>query len=145
MLNAFAAAMDALFADPNLGDPAVFTPAGGAAISVRVATRRADAAAEFGAGRFWTETLRVDLRVSEVAAPRPGDRLALGGELFEVQGEPMRDRARLVWTLDLRPVEEAAPDPHEIGGGDGTLFVIAGLSVAGAPVAGGEGTLEVMP
>jgi hypothetical protein len=37
-----------------------------------------------------------------VTIPRPGDRLVLDGETF-VQGEPMRDRERLVWTLDTRP------------------------------------------
>ncbi len=142
-MNVFASMLDTLFADPNLGEPAVFTPAGGAPRSVRVATRRADAAAEFGAGRFWTETLRIDLRVGEVAAPRPGDRLELGGERFEVQGGPMRDRARLIWTLDLRPVE-AAPELHAIGSGDGTLFDHAGLAATSAHVAGGEETLEVL-
>jgi hypothetical protein len=41
--------------------------------------------------------------VSEVAPPRPGDRLVLDGEAFVVQGEPVRDRERLVWTIDTRP------------------------------------------
>jgi len=44
------------------------------------------------------------VRVTEVAAPRPGDRLVLDGETFVVQGEPVRDRERLVWTLDVRPL-----------------------------------------
>jgi hypothetical protein len=41
--------------------------------------------------------------VSEVATPRPDDRLVIDGEAFVVQGEPLRDRERLVWTLDTRP------------------------------------------
>ena len=44
-----------------------------------------------------------DLRVAEVANPRPGDRIVVDGEAFVVQGEPVRDRERLVWTLEVRP------------------------------------------
>jgi hypothetical protein len=41
--------------------------------------------------------------VSEVAEPAAGDTLTVGGETFVVQGEPVRDREQLVWTLDVRP------------------------------------------
>ena len=44
-----------------------------------------------------------DLRVAEVPNPRPGDRLEIDGDAFLIQGEPVRDRERLVWTVDLRP------------------------------------------
>src|SRR6056297_3065280 len=52
---------------------------------------------------FWSETTRVDLRVAEVPAPRPGDRVEIDGDAILIQGEPVRDRERLVWTVDLRP------------------------------------------
>ena len=32
-----------------------------------------------------------------------GDRLEIDGDAFLIQGEPVRDRERLVWTVDLRP------------------------------------------
>ncbi|MFO1050492.1 MAG: hypothetical protein U1E52_21650 [Geminicoccaceae bacterium] len=102
-MTAFAAAVDALFADPNLGRAAVYEPADGDPFPVRVIARRADAIAEFGEARLWSETTRFDVRVSEVAAPRPGDRLAIDDTEYIVQGEPVRDRERLVWTLDVRP------------------------------------------
>jgi hypothetical protein len=51
-MSAFAAAVGALFADPNVGRDAVYIADGGA---------------------------------------------------FLIQGEPVRDRERLVWTVDLRP------------------------------------------
>ena len=50
-----------------------------------------------------SDRLRRDLRVAEVANPRPGDRIEIDGEAFLIQGEPVRDRERLVWTVDLRP------------------------------------------
>jgi hypothetical protein len=102
-MSAFAAAVDALFVDPNLGRDATYQPTDGAPLPVRVITRRADAITEFGAARLWSEATRLDVRVSEVASPRPGDRVVLDGETLVVQGEPVRDRERLVWTIDARP------------------------------------------
>ena len=103
-MSAFASVVDTLFADPNLAREAIYEPVTGGDRPVRVVARRADAVTEFGEARLWSETTRFDVRASEVAAPRPGDRLVLpGGEAFVVQGEPVRDRERLVWTLDTRP------------------------------------------
>ena len=65
--------------------------------------RRADVATEFGDTRLWSETTRFYVRVAEVVNPRPGDRMLIDGESFVVQGEPVRDQERLVWTLDVRP------------------------------------------
>lgn len=102
-MTAFAAILDALFADPNIGREAVYTSDGGAPVLVRVVSRQADAISDFGNARLWSETTRVDLRVVEVPAPRPGDRLEIDGDAFLIQGEPVRDRERLVWTVNLRP------------------------------------------
>jgi hypothetical protein len=102
-MTAFAAAVDALFADPNLGSAATYEPADGDPFPVRVIARRADAITDFGEARLWSETTRFDVRVAEVANPHPGDRVVIDGETFVVQGEPVRDRERLVWTLDSRP------------------------------------------
>ena len=101
-MSAFNAAVGTLFADPNIGRDAVYTPDGGAPVLVRVVARRADAVTDFGDARLWSETTRVDLRVDEVPNPRPGDRVEIEGEAFLIQGEPVRDRERLVWTVDLR-------------------------------------------
>jgi hypothetical protein len=103
-MSVFAAAVDALFADPNLGRDAIWQPADGDAFPVRVIARRADAVTELSGARLWSETTRFDVRVAEVPNPWPGDNLVLGAETFVVQGEPMRDGERLVWTLDVRPM-----------------------------------------
>jgi hypothetical protein len=58
---------------------------------------------DFGDARLWSETTRIDVRVAEVPNPSPGDRIEVGGDAFLIQGEPVRDRERLVWTVDLRP------------------------------------------
>ena len=102
-MSALSAAIEMLFADPNIGAEAIYTSDGGAPVLVRVVARRADAVIDFRDARLWSETTRIDLRVAVVPNPRPGDRIEIDGEAFLIQGEPVRDRERLVWTVDLRP------------------------------------------
>ena len=141
-MTAFAAAMDALFADPNIGRDAVYIADGGVPALVRAVARRGDAISDFGDARLWSETTRIDLRVAEVPSPRPGDRIEIDGEAFLIQGEPVRDRERLVWTLDLRPTGTASA-PHMIESGDGTLIVRSGVTLASESVIGGDEMLEI--
>lgn len=102
-MTVFGALVDRLFADAGIGRDALYIADGGIARLVRVVARRGDEVTSFGDARLWSETTRVDLRVAEVPAPRPGDRLEIDGDAFLIQGEPQRDRERLVWTIDLRP------------------------------------------
>ncbi len=102
-MTAFAAAIDALFADTNLASDAVYTPADGEPKTVRVIARRSDELVGFGDTRIHSATAVFDVRVSEFPAPAEGDTLEIDGETFVLQGEPVRDRDRLIWTLDTRP------------------------------------------
>jgi hypothetical protein len=102
-MSIFAIAIETLFGDPNMACDAVYIADGGAPRLVRVVTRCADEVTGFGDARLWSQTTRIDLRVAEVATPRPGDRIEIDGEACLIQGEPVRDRERLVWTMDLRP------------------------------------------
>jgi hypothetical protein len=73
-MTVFRGAVDATFG--AFGIDAVYTPAGGDPVGVRVI---------------------------EVASPRPDDQLIVDGKTFIIQGEPeRRDPERLVWTLDTR-------------------------------------------
>jgi hypothetical protein len=101
-MTAFVGAVDATFA--AFAIDAVYTPAGGDPVPVRVIARRPDTIVGFGETRIHTETATFEVRASEVANPRPGDQLTVGGETVVVQGEPeRRDPDRLVWTVDVRP------------------------------------------
>jgi hypothetical protein len=101
-MTAFQGPVDATFA--AFGIDALYTPAGGEPVSVRVIARRPDAIVDFGETRIHAETAIFEVRASEVANPRPGDQLRVGGETFVVQGEPeRRDSDRLMWSLDMRP------------------------------------------
>jgi hypothetical protein len=82
----------------------VYTPTGGEPVSVRVIAKRPDTIVGFGETRIRAETATFEVRVSEVAQPRPDDQLTVDGQTFVVQGEPAwRDPDRLVWSLDARP------------------------------------------
>jgi hypothetical protein len=101
-MTAFAGAVDATFA--AFGIEATYTPAGGEPVPVRVVARRPDAIVGFGETRIHAETATFEVRASEVANPRPGDQLTVGGETSVVQGEPeRRDPDRLVWNVRVRP------------------------------------------
>nr|WP_322890706.1 MULTISPECIES: hypothetical protein [unclassified Yoonia] len=41
--------------------------------------------------------------MSDLPDPRLGDLIVIGVDSFTIQGEPVRDRERLIWSLDLRP------------------------------------------
>jgi hypothetical protein len=100
-MTVFASAVDATFA--AFGIDAVYMPAGGEPVPVRVIARRPDTIVGFGDTRIHAETATFELRASEVPDPRPGDQLAVDGETFVIQGEPeRRDPDRIVWTLDVR-------------------------------------------
>ena len=93
--------MDATFA--AFGVDAVYTPAGGEPVSVRVIARRPDTIVGFGDTRIHFETATFELRVSEVASPRPDDQLTVDGRDLHCSGRAeRRDPDRLVWTLDTR-------------------------------------------
>ncbi|MDH3770207.1 MAG: hypothetical protein OET79_04350 [Nitrospirota bacterium] len=101
-MTVFAGAVDATFA--AFGIDAVYTPAGGDPVGVRVIAKRPDTIIGFGDTRVHAETTTFELRASEVANPRPGDQLMVDGDAFVIQSEPeRRDPDRLVWSLDVRP------------------------------------------
>lgn len=103
-MNAFATAMDRIFAHPGMAVQAVWISAGTSEERTIRAIRRApDRITSFGEARLLSDTTTLDVRVSDLPAPHPGDLILLGSGNYVIQGEPLRDRERLVWTLDLRP------------------------------------------
>jgi hypothetical protein len=101
-MTALQGAVDATFA--AFGIDAVYTPAGGEPVSVRVISGRRETIVGFGETRIHAETATFELRASEVANPRPDDQLIVDGETYVIQGEPeRRDPDRLAWTVDALP------------------------------------------
>ncbi len=102
MTNAFDDAMGCLFADPNLARQAIYQKPGNEPVTVRVIARQADQVLDFGDTRVRTGNSLFDVLAADILDPRPGDTLIVDGENHIIQGEPLRDQERLVWTLDVR-------------------------------------------
>ena len=103
-MTVFAAAMDRIFTHPSMAIAALWMSATTSEErTIRVIRRAPDRITEFGAGRLVSDTTMVDVRVYDLPDPPPGDLIVIGADSFPIQGEPIRDRERLVWTLDLRP------------------------------------------
>jgi len=104
-------AIDDLFADPNLGLTATYTPPGGAAQTVTVLLRRA----EIADGAFLGPGLRLspaaqsaaviaEVRRGEIATPVKGAAIVVEGISYTITEVPELDPGRLVWRLPLRKV-----------------------------------------
>lgn len=104
-MSAFANATAALFRDPNLAQDALWRSGGGGApVGVRVMLRRPDAVNGFGEGRFVTDSVMIDFECATLGALAPGDTFEIGGVIYEVRGEPLRDALRHVWKAEAREV-----------------------------------------
>lgn len=102
-MTAFAAALDALFADPNLSVAATWHPGGmSAGQPVRVFRLSPDRITSFGESRFVTDAVHFEVRVAEAPELARGDVIEVAGVAFEIIGEPLRDRERLLWTAEAR-------------------------------------------
>ena len=103
-MNAFATAMNVIFADANMAVDAIwFAGATGLGVAVRVIRKSPDEITPFGAGRILSETTQLDARIADMPTPASGDLIRIGAEDFILQGEPKQDRERLIWTLNTRP------------------------------------------
>ena len=102
-MNAFATAMNVIFADANMAVDAIWLAGGtGPGVAVRVIRKSPDEITPFGAGRILSESTMLDARVADMPSPAPGDLVRIGAEDFILQGEPKLDRERLIWTLNTR-------------------------------------------
>jgi hypothetical protein len=99
--DAFASAIDALFADPNVGEDALWKAGGvGAGVAVRIIRKSPDRMAEFGESRAVVPTIGIDIRCSQAAAINEGDLILIGAETYRIIGEPMGDGLGLVMACE---------------------------------------------
>lgn len=107
-MTAFSAAIDATFLDANMAADAVYRACGSNTdVPCRVIQTMPDAASDYGSSVIVSETMYLDVRVSEVIAPTEGGRFTIAGEVFVIQGAPQRDRLRLVWKIEAVPLERS--------------------------------------
>jgi hypothetical protein len=71
---------------PCSGIDALYAPAGGEPVLVRVIARRPDTIVAFGETRIHAETATFEVRANEVADPRPDDQLTVAGDKLRRAG-----------------------------------------------------------
>jgi hypothetical protein len=102
-MNAFELATDLIFADRHMAVDALWREGGaGDGVQCRVIRFSPDRIANFGEGRFLTDSVMIDVRIKEVPVLRRGDTIEIAGEIFEVRGDPVRDGDRLTWAAEAR-------------------------------------------
>ena len=102
MQHAFDRAVSRLFS--RLGVPGTYRLTDGREIVTRLVAKQADVVESFGDTRLALATHRFDVMAREVMSPREGERFTVAGQTFQVVGEPLADRDRLIWTLTGAPV-----------------------------------------
>lgn len=107
-MSAFTSAIDALFADPNIGEDALWKAGGvGAGVVVRIIRKSPDRMAEFGESRALLPTVGIDIRRSQAATITVGDLILIGSETYRIIGEPMGDALGLVLACEAIPMRLA--------------------------------------
>ncbi len=99
---AFERAVLRLFA--RLGVPGTYRRGDGTEVATRFIAKQADVVETFGESRLALATHRFDVMTSEVPTPRDGDHFTVKGQTYQVVGDPLVDRDRLIWTLTGAPV-----------------------------------------
>ena len=101
----FALGLAALFADPHLAKSAAYLSKGSTEPKlVRVMSKQPDMLTNYGDAQIHSSTSMFDVQAAEVPTPQVGDQLTVEGITYQIQSEPMADRERLVWTLDVAPL-----------------------------------------
>lgn len=100
----FAAALDAIFADPNVGENAVWRPGGLGGTLVHVIRRQPGGIADFGSSRAVMPAVLIEVRRSEAPDIAEGDFVDIGTQTFRVIAPPLADSLRLVMTCEATEV-----------------------------------------
>ena len=80
-MNAFATAMNVIFADANMAVGAIWFAGGtGSGLAVRVIRKPPDEITPFGNGRILFATTQLDARIADMPSPASGDLIRIGLE-----------------------------------------------------------------
>jgi hypothetical protein len=96
--------VDDIFADDNFGEAAFWkVDAVGAGVAVRVIHSSPDNLISYGGNRALITGDVIEVRASEVAAPKRGDIVEITGKAtYDIMGAPALDPLGLVWTCEAK-------------------------------------------
>ena len=101
-MNAFAAAVDVMFADPHMTVAAIYRVDGiGEGTEIRVYRSAPDVLNEWAATPAVTRAVVLGVRLSDAPDLSSGDTFEIAGSIYKVQGSPRRDPDRLTWTAEV--------------------------------------------
>jgi hypothetical protein len=83
----------------HLGTPGTYRRADGTEVATHFIAKTPDVVESFGDTRLVMATHRFDLLARDVPEPQEGERFSLNGQTWQVVGEPLADRDRLIWTI----------------------------------------------
>ena len=101
-MTVFAAAIDAIFDDPNMALDGWHRDGEGNFTQVRVILRNPDEIGIFNDGRFVTDTTVLEVRLCELPSMAPGDTVQIEGDIYEIRSEPRRDAQRMILRCEAR-------------------------------------------
>ncbi len=111
-MDPFAAALDAQYHAPGSA-AAVYQPIEGPPRDIRVIRSAPDRMTRFGDGQIINASTSIEVRVADVPRPQRGDAIVIGarlvdgvivgGEAFELFGDPVLDLERLSWACGAEP------------------------------------------
>lgn len=103
-MTAFAAGIDTLFRDPNLGLDATYRAGGsGSPVAVRIIrVKPQDTVTHIAQLQLVSSTKLFHLRKTDVAAPQAGDTVTITdtAEVLTIQGDPEFDNQKQIWMCD---------------------------------------------
>lgn len=102
-MNAFGAAINAIFADPNMSVPAAYRARGAVTTTpIRVIRSAPSAVTDWSRGSFVQASIIFDVRISELPNPLVNEEITVDGITYVIREEPLRDSEGLCWKLGMR-------------------------------------------
>ena len=98
---ATADAVRAVFADPNVGIDATYTPAGGSGVPVRAILTTASARTDVFGAAVASTGRTIELQAAEVGTPVRGDTIAIGASVWTINVDPRPSDDGLVWVCEV--------------------------------------------
>lgn len=102
MANAFDLAVNAIFKDSNLTISAIYKSANNDDLPIRVIKSTSRDDPDFGDTQLIDAKTYIDVKKSDVSAPKVGDLIVIDGEIHEIYASPKIDGLSLVWSCEVR-------------------------------------------
>lgn len=105
-MTAFAAALQAIYRDPNMAVDALYRAGGdgpvGTGVPMRVMREAPDEDANWNGGQFVRDSARINVLVASCPDLDTGDRFEIAGVIYVIEGDPSLDADRLEWRAVAR-------------------------------------------